>query len=139
MAALEKILLASVVVLCGVLALQSIGIRPPARTFPLFVTGLTGALAAFALARSLVQSPAESTIGQARGQTILIGAAGLLAYAMLMSVSYLAATLMFLFLGYMYLMPKRSARGTVTAACVSLLTTGFTWLCFSYWLGVNLP
>lgn len=139
MAALEKILLASVVVLCGVLAFQSLSIRPPARIFPLITTGLTGALAAFALVRCLLQSPAEPTPGPARWQVILVGAAGLLVYALLMSVSYLAATLVFLFLGYLYLMPKRSVRAMVTAASVSLVTTGFTWLCFSYWLGVNLP
>lgn len=138
MAVLEKILLACIVVFCSVLALQSLEIRPPARIFPVYLTGLTGALAAVALARSVFVSSPQPITGPARGQVVLVGAAGLIAYALAMSVSYLAGTLAFLFLGYLYLMPDRTLRGATTAACVALLTTGFTWLCFSYWLGVNL-
>lgn len=138
MAILEKLLLACVVAFCGVLMLQSLEIRAPARIFPLVLTGLTGALAAIALARSAFASLPQPIEGPARGKVVLVGAAGLIAYAAAMSVSYLAGTLVFLFLGYLYLMPERTLRGVLTAACVALLTTGFTWLCFSFWLGVNL-
>ena len=124
MAHLEKIILAIVIGFCGVLVVQSMGIKPPARTFPLFVTGLTGIMAVFALGRSVVQPLADSSIPQNRIKTILVGAAGLIAYGLMMSVNYL--------------MPERTLKGVITAACITLATTGFTWLSFSYWLGVNL-
>lgn len=139
MAALEKVLLVVVIVFCAVLAVQSMGIRAPARTFPLVVTGLTGAMAAYALARSAFRPMTVPIFGQGRGHYLLAGVAGLVGYVLAMSVSYLAATLVFLFAGYLYLMPERSMRGVAVAACVALAATAFTWLCFSYWLGVNLP
>ncbi len=138
MAHLEKIILAIVIGFCGVLVVQSMSIKPPARTFPLFVTGLTGIMAVFALGRSVVQPLADSSIPQNRIKTILVGAAGLITYGLMMSVNYLAATVVFLFLGYVFLMPERTLKGVITAACITLATTGFTWLSFSYWLGVNL-
>nr|WP_306265521.1 tripartite tricarboxylate transporter TctB family protein [Pararhizobium sp. IMCC3301] len=138
MAVFEKIILAIVIAFCGVLVVQSIGIKPPARTFPLFVSGLTGILAAFALGRSVVQPLTDSGIPQNRMKTIVLAAAGLIAYGLMMSVNYLAATVVFLFFGYVFLMPESTLKGVITAACVTLATTGFTWLCFSYWLGVNL-
>lgn len=139
MAALEKVLLVVVIVFCAVLAVQSMGIRAPAQTFPLVVTGLTGAMAAYALARSAFQPITAPIFGQGRGHYLLAGVAGLVGYVLAMSVSYLAATLVFLFAGYLYLMPERSIRSVAVAACVALAATAFTWLCFSYWLGVNLP
>ena len=136
---LEKILLAVIICFCGLLLVEALDINPPARTFPLVVTGLAGALAAFALVRSVARPLTGPVFPPRRGHVVFAGAAGLVVYAVAMSVSYLAATLAFLFIGYVFLMPQRSAKSVSTAAIVAVATTAFTWLCFSYWLGVNLP
>jgi len=138
MTVLERLVLAIVIGFCVVLSIQALDIKPPARTFPLFASCFTGAMAAVALARSFFRPPKDTNNPAAGGKHVLVGATGLIAYGLAMSVSYVAATVVFLFLGYVFLMPNRTLSGVITAACTTVVTTGFTWLCFSYWLGVNL-
>lgn len=139
MKVLEKVLLGTVVALCAVLLVQATGIKAPAGTFPLFVTGATGLLAAYALVRSFLRPVAEPFLPSGTGATVLAGAGGLVAYVATMTLGYLVATPVFLFVGYLFLMPRRTPRSMLVAAAVAIAMTAFTWLCFSYWLGVNLP
>lgn len=136
---LEKLLLAFIVAASIVFAVHAAGIRPPARSFPLFVSVLTGSLAALALARSVVTPLAAPLFFAGRGAIVLASMAGFVAYVMILPIGYIPSTLVFLFASYLYLMPKRSVRTVLSAALVAIGATAFTWLCFSYWLGVNLP
>ncbi len=136
---LEKALLALVVAFCTVMTWQAWGIKPPAWTFPVFTGVLTAALAVWALVRSLTRPMAGPVFPDGSAQVVMAGMAGLVGYVSLLKFSYLAATPLFLFLGYLYLMPERNTRSIVIAAIIAAATTGFTWLCFAYWLGVNLP
>ena len=139
MQALEKIILALVVVFCTTIAVQSLGIKPPARAFPLFVSILTGTMAAVAFIRAINKPLTNPVFDEGMGSIVAAGTAGLVVYIIAMSFSYIAATLVFLFAGYVFLRPDRTPRAMLVAAGVSIAATAFTWLCFSYWLGVNLP
>ncbi|MCR8726008.1 tripartite tricarboxylate transporter TctB family protein [Frigidibacter sp. ROC022] len=139
MPVLEKFILAAVIVLCALFAFQALEIKPPARAFPLFVSILTGAMAVLALARSVARPLTVPIFTGGTGRVVMTGAAGLVLYVVVLPVGYIPATLGFLFLGYVMLMQERSARSILAAALIALAATGFTWLCFAYWLGVNLP
>jgi len=136
---IDKVLLGAVVVFCGVLLFQAIDIKAPAGTFPVFVTATTGALAMFALGRAFLRPITEPFLPAGAGAIVLAGAIGLVVYVTAMTASYLVATPLFLFAGYLFLMPQRTIRSVALAAVVAVAMTAFTWLCFAYWLGVNLP
>jgi hypothetical protein len=139
MPVLEKAVLALILVASVVFAVQSLDIRPPAQSFPLVVSVLTGTLAAFALARSVARPLSPPIFFAGRAGLVLASAAGFVGYVLILPIGYITSTLAFLFLGYLYLMPERTPRSILIAAAVALAATAFTWLCFSYWLGVNLP
>lgn len=136
---LEKALLALILLASVVFAVQALDIRPPARMFPLVVSVLTAALAAFALARSFARPLTPPIFPAGRAGLVMASAAGFLGYVLILPIGYITSTLAFLFLGYLYLMPVRTPRAVLAAAAVAIAATAFTWLCFSYWLGVNLP
>ncbi|WP_323766301.1 tripartite tricarboxylate transporter TctB family protein [Marinovum sp.] len=139
MSVLEKALLALVVVFCAALTWEAWAIKPPAWSFPVFTGVLTAALAGWALVHSRTRPMGGPIFSEGSAGTVMAGMAGLVGYVLLLRVSYLAATPVFLFLGYLYLLPERTLRSIAIAAIIAVATTGFTWLCFAYWLGVDLP
>lgn len=136
---LEKLILAMILGASMVFAVQSVDIRPPARSFPLFVSVLTGTFAALALLRAFSHPLTFPAFLAGRGVVVLISVVGFAAYVLALPFGFIPSTLAFLFFSYLFLTPVRSVRSTLSAAAVAVAATAFTWLCFSYWLGVNLP
>lgn len=139
MSVLERILLIVVSAYSAFIFTEALSIDPPAQSFPLYVAGTTGLLTLLAFGRSFLLPMMGPVFEPQRGQVVLTAAVALIGMTFLLQISYIAAALLFLFSGYLFLMPKRSIKGGITAAIVTICTTGFTWLCFSVWLGVNLP
>jgi hypothetical protein len=137
--ALEKTLLVIVFGFNALIFNEALSIKPPAQQFPLYVAGSTALLTLFAFGRSFLSPMRGPVFVAQRGRVVLTAAAGLVGMAFLLQFSYIIAALLFLFLGYIFLMPKRTLKGGVAAVIVTVGTTGFTWLCFSVWLGVSLP
>jgi len=136
---LELALLGVVALFCLLLLVEAWQIRPPAHVFPLAVLITTLALLLLALGRAAMRPPGAPLFAPGRGRVVLAAAAGLALYALAMSAHYLAATFLFLFAAYLFLLERRDRRGVATAALVAAMATGVTWLTFSGWLGVNLP
>lgn len=136
---LELVLLGGTALLCIFLMVEAWQIRPPAQVFPLTILGTTLALSILALSRALFSPEKSRLFEPGQGQVVLAAAAGLVVYALAMAVHYLAATFVFLFAGYVFLLEERSRKNVLIAAGVAGVATGFTWLTFAVWLGVNLP
>lgn len=135
----EKLIVAMIVAASIVFSVQSMDIRPPARSFPLVVSVLTGVFSTVALIRTFSRPLTTPAFFAGRGGVVLISVAGFAAYVLALPFGFIPSTLAFLFVSYLFLMPERSARSVLSAAAVSVAATTFTWLCFRYWLGVNLP
>lgn len=139
MTTLEKTFLILVLGFCAMLFHKSLSIEPPAQIFPLYVAGTTAVLTLLAFARSILRPMRGRVFDHGRAAVVLTVAVGLVGMAFLLQFSYIAAAVLFLFAGYLFLMPQRDLKGGIMAAVVTACTTGFTWVCFSVWLGVNLP
>lgn len=139
MALFEKFLLSLIIGFCAYLLWETMGIRAPAKIFPLTIALFTGGMALAALIRSFSRPLDIAFFDEGRGIVVLAGALGLVVYAVAMAVNYLAATFVMLLAGYVFLMPERTGRGLIWALVVAVAVTVFTWLCFALWLGVNLP
>ena len=139
MTALEKIILVVVFGFSALIFNEALSIKPPAQQFPLYVAGATALVTLLAFGQSFLSPMRGPVFAAQRGPKVLTMAAGLVSMTFLLQFSYIAAALLFLFLGYIFLMPKRTLKGGIAAAIVTAGTTGFTWMCFSVWLGVNLP
>jgi hypothetical protein len=136
---LELLLLGATALFCILLMVEAWQIRPPARVFPVAVLGTTLALTLLALVRALFRAGGSRLFIPGHGRIVLAAAAGLVVYVLAMSVHYLAATFVFLLAAYIFLLEERGRREVITAVLVAAFATGFTWLTFSVWLGVNLP
>lgn len=136
---LELALLGATALFCIILMVEAWPIRPPAHVFPLAVLGTTLGLTLLALVRAILSPPGGPLFEPGRGRVVLIAAAGLMAYELAMSEHYVGASFVFLFLGYLFLLEERSPKSVLVAALVAAAATGFTWLTFAVWLGVNLP
>lgn len=136
---LELALLCAVSALCVVLMVEAWGIRPPSHIFPLAVLGLTLLFTLLALIKAMFGPLDVRLFEPGQGRVVLIAAAGFVAFVIALQVHYLIASAGFLFLGYLFLQERRSTKSILAAAVVAAATTGFTWLVFVIWLGVNLP
>lgn len=136
---LELVLLGAMALYCIVLMVEAWQIQPPAQVFPLTILGTTLALSILALLRALFRPGQSRLFEPGQGRVVLAAAAGLVVYAVAVSMHYLAVTFVFLFAGYVFLLEERSRKTVVLAAAVAGIATGFTWLTFAVWLGVNLP
>jgi len=136
---LEMALLGAIALLCIILMVEAWQIRPPSQVFPLAVLGITLALTLLAILRASASSPGGRLFEPGRARVVFVAAAGLMAYSLTMSMHYVVASFVFLFLGYLFLLERRSPRSILLAALVAAASTGFTWLTFAVWLGVNLP
>lgn len=139
MAVFEKLLLTTIVAFCAYLLWATTGIRAPARMFPLTIAIFTGGMALYALIRSFSRPLDIAFFQDGRGIVVMTTAVGLAVHATAMAVNYLVATFVLLLAGYVFLMPERTGRGLFWAVIVAISVTALTWLCFSLWLGVNLP
>lgn len=136
---LEKLILTMILAASVVFAVTAMEIRPPARMFPLVISVFTAAFSAAALVKAFARPLTPPIFPAHRGRVVLIAVAGFAAYVLALPLGFVPVTLAFLFLGYLFLSPERTARVVISAAVISCAATAFTWLCFDYWLGVNLP
>ena len=136
---LELAMLCAVAALCVVLMVEAWGIRPPSHIFPLAILGLTFLFTLFALIKPMFVPLNIRLFEPRQGRVVIITAAGFVAFVIVMQFHYLIAGASFLFLGYLFLEERRSAKSILTAVVIAAVTTGFTWLVFAIWLGVDLP
>lgn len=142
-ASLDILLCGLLVALVAALLAAAAAIRPPAQVFPLTVLILTGGMALAAL----VQAVARRRRGEGGGAILAAGsrlevgaiAAALVAYVAVMRLGYLAATFVFLLGLYLLLNRPLGARVVARSIVIAALVTGFVYLVFAHWLGVNLP
>lgn len=141
-AVLDLVLMGIVLGVLAVLIGEAAAISPPANVFPLTVLGISGALVVTGLVRSVLrlrQGHGEDVQPQpVNAPVVLAVVVGLVAYGLLISLSYVGATVAFLFAAYLLLSPRHKPRDIVVSALAAVLVTAFTYVCFAIWLGVNL-
>lgn len=128
----------------GMMFREALTIAPPANYFPAVVVGLSLCLSLAAAVRSGTawvrhRSEAASSEPAAGMRDLLVVSILLFVYVAAITVSYVTATVLFLFALYTYVRRDFGLRALAFNAAIALVVSGAVYVCFVLWLGVYLP